>query len=810
MATERFNAPAVTPNIGALEQIQRRVLWLSTRIVHEANLVRENPDKTKVGGHQASSASVVSILTALYFAWLRQGDRVSIKPHASPAYHAVQYLLGRLDKQYLTTLREFGGLQAYPSRTKDPDPVDFSTGSVGLGAAAPLFAALVDRYTETHFRADETPKHRRRFVAVIGDAELDEGNVWEAISDETVRGTELGNLCWIVDLNRQSLDRVIPGIKVQELEGIFKAAGWHVLEAKYGHRLQQAFDRPGGEVLRRRIDDMSNEEYQAIVRLPGAAARERLLVGTPAVDRETLERVVEAVSDDTLTNLLGDLGGHDLELLLKRLAEADQEQARPSVLFAYTMKGWGLPIAGDPLNHSALLTQAQMDALAQELEIDPTDEWSGLPEGSEGQALCLESRTRLYPAVPSEPTVRAGLSADDVPLSVPSNVGAMRSSQEAFGNTLTELIRLGGPIAQRIVTASPDVSISTNLGGWINRSGVWAEQEGPIPEIGQSTLLRWVTGPRGQHLELGISEMSLFMLLGQLGLSAEANGELLLPVGTVYDPFVCRGLDAFIYGLYTESKFVVAGTPSGVSLSPEGGAHQSTITPSIGIELPNLVAYEPCFQRETEWILLEGLRQCLDREKGRSTYLRLSTKSIEQSLLEPALRRLGEVELTRQTLAGGYRLFDAHRDAGAPSDAPGVLIVTAGALVPDALAAAGILIDEGVAATVINITSADLLYEGVKKGRLSAVRDVSESPGVGHIGELIPPPDRHKPLVTVLDGASHALAFMGGVFGQIVVPLGVDSFGQSGSRADLYGYTGIDADHIINASLLALELATAN
>src|SRR6185369_10529846 len=180
-----------TPNLKVLGHVQQRVLWLATRMIHEANHVRASVDGTKVGGHQASSASSVSILTALYFGgWLRAGDRVSVKPHASPVFHAIQYLLGNLDRRYMTTLREFGGLQAYPSRTKDPDPVDFSTGSVGLGAAAPLFAALADRYATTHFASAESHP-TRRFVALIGDAELDEGNVWEAISDETIRGTRL-------------------------------------------------------------------------------------------------------------------------------------------------------------------------------------------------------------------------------------------------------------------------------------------------------------------------------------------------------------------------------------------------------------------------------------------------------------------------------------------------------------------------------------------------------------------------------------------------------------------------------------------
>ncbi|HTD79336.1 MAG TPA: pyruvate dehydrogenase, partial [Chloroflexota bacterium] len=359
-----------------LERVQQRVLWLATRMVHEANHIRPSADHTKVGGHQASSASVVSIVTALYFGgWLRAGDRVSIKPHASPVFHAVQYLLGNLDRRYLTTLRDFGGLQAYPSRTKDPDPVDFSTGSVGLGAAAPLFAALADRYAATHFRPDQGHP-TRRFIALVGDAELDEGNVWEAISDETIRGTRLGNVLWIVDLNRQSLDRVIPGIKVQEMEALFRGIGWQVLEAKYGRRLQAAFDTPGGQALRRRIDDMPNEEYQDLVRTPGASARERLLEDAPAADRDALGTVLSPVTDENLPGLLGDLGGHDLAELLKAFRATDDSGGRPTVLFAYTMKGWGLPFAGDPLNHSALLSPEQIDALRARLCIPAEDDWA--------------------------------------------------------------------------------------------------------------------------------------------------------------------------------------------------------------------------------------------------------------------------------------------------------------------------------------------------------------------------------------------------------------------------------------------------
>src|SRR5215203_515371 len=353
--------PAITQeDLAVLQDIERRVLWLSTLMIHHANNVRPNPEKSKVGGHQASSASVVSIITALYFHFLRGGDRVSIKPHASPAYHAAQYLLGRLDQRYLTTLREYGGLQAYPSRTKDPDPVDFSTGSVGLGAVAPVFAALAHRYNELHFGRVTS----NRFISLIGDAELDEGNIWETVAEEAIRG--LDNVIWIIDLNRQSLDRVIPGVRAGHLKALFAGAGWHVFEAKYGTRLEAAMNGPQGQALRQRIDDMSNEEYQVLIRVKdGAELRHRLTDVADPTYRRAIQASVADTSDEELNDLIANLGGHDLPRLIDVLNQADAARGAPSVIFAYTVKGHGLPIAGDPLNHSQLLSQAQMDTLRE-------------------------------------------------------------------------------------------------------------------------------------------------------------------------------------------------------------------------------------------------------------------------------------------------------------------------------------------------------------------------------------------------------------------------------------------------------------
>lgn len=782
--------------IASLDAIQRRVLWLATNIIHHANHLRPNPDKTKVGGHQASSASIVSILTALYFHYLRAGDRVSIKPHASPAYHAVQYLLGNLDRQYLPTLRAYKGLQAYPSRTKDPDPVDFSTGSVGLGAVAPAFAALAHRYSLAHFGEVTSG----RFVSVIGDAELDEGNVWEAVAEEALSG--LGNVLWIVDLNRQSLDRVIPGVRAGRLKALFTAAGWHVIEAKYGDRLQEVYRRPGGAALRQRIDDMSNEEYQALIRLDGRSLRDRLVEGTLS-GREDLARVLISISDEALPGTIADLGGHNLVELLRCLQAVDAVNDRPSVLFAYTIKGWGLPIAGDPMNHSALLSNDQMEKLRTNLNVPDDDEWAIFPPESVAGKLCREAAERL--TAKANPTP-AAISANQIPDSIGVRHPNDTSTQEALGRILPRLAELNG-VGNRIVTVAPDVATSTHLGGWINRVGIFSPTEQPDYEAEGPRLLRWRESPAGRHIELGISEMNLFMAIGQLGLSHELVGQHLIPIGTVYDPFVCRGLDSLIYSLYVGSKMIFAGTPSGVSLSPEGGAHQSSVTVSLGMELPGLISFEPCFANETEWVMLEAMRRCCDREDGLSSYLRLSTKPIDQKLVEPALQRLGEEELRRQVLAGGYRLVD-RRDS-APNLPVGntVQIVAAGTMIPEAVEAAARLVEEEIAANVINITSPSEIYRLFRERRRSGV-EASSPHGQGSFDWLILPEERRAPIVTVQDAASHSLSFLGGIFGVPVISLGVDEFGQSGTRGDLYHATGIDVDAIVGAGLHALELVS--
>jgi pyruvate dehydrogenase E1 component len=761
------------PELRTLAAVEERVLWLATSIVHHANKVRTTPSGVKVGGHQASSASMVSIMTALYFHHLRAPDRVSVKPHASPVLHAVEYLLGQLDREWLTTLRQFGGLQSYPSRLKDPVPADFSTGSVGIGATATLWSALAHRYVAGHF---DVPRGGRE-VALVGDAELDEGAIWEAIVDPVV--PQLGEVMWIVDLNRQSLDRVVPEIAYSRLAGMFEAAGWHTITVKYGRKLERLFERPGGDALRRRLDQMSNQEYQRMLRTSPEALRDRL-VGDGRGQR-ALRALLRELDDHALATAVRDLGGHDLGMLIDAYAQADAVTDRPSVVFAYTIKAWRLPTEGHPANHSALLSHEQWTALAADLGVDPSDPWAEFEQDTEEAKLCHAAAQRLE----REPLKSA------VPPAIPTDVGRKHggaaSTQQAFGRFFVDLAHLAPDAAARVVTVSPDVASSTNLGGWLNKVGIW--------HIGEridwfaddtDTLVRWRESEHGQHMELGIAEGNLVGLLAELGSTWSRDGQPLLPIGTLYDPFVNRALEPWSFGLYAGAQSILVGTPSGVTLAPEGGAHQSIITPSVGLEQPRCIAWEPAFGQDLEWTLLDALSR-LGHAGGTSAYFRLSTRPIDQQLAalpeDPAARE----QRRREVLAGGYALRRCET-------APQVTIAAVGVMVPEALGAADELTASGIAVDVLCITSPDLVFRA-----LQARRGVGR--GDDWIVDALFPSDRSAPIVTVLDGHPHTLSFLGTARDVPITSLGVDDFGQSGDVDDLYRLFGIDAETITGAAL---------
>lgn len=761
-----------------LREVAQRVLWLSTAIVDAANRGRTNDTGVKVGGHQASSASMVDIMVALWFSELTHRDRVSVKPHASPVLHAINYLLGDLDSHYLTSLRAKGGLQSYPSRLKDPDTVDFSTGSVGIGATAALWAAVSHRYLGAHF---ETAPEAGRFISLLGDAELDEGAIWEAVADPSV--ASLGELLWIVDLNRQSLDRVVPDVQIHRLAGMFEAAGWQVITLKWGRAMEQTFSRPGGGELRQRLEEMSNEEYQRMLRADASEVAGRIR-GDGACSPD-LGALLDSFTDEGLAQLLRDLGGHDIPLLIDTFETVDTH--RPTVVFAYTVKGRGLPTEGHPNNHSALLTGGQMAVLASNCAAALDDPWATFPVGSAAAELCGRRAADL-----DRPLFRTQ-SVGTIPLDLGRTHKAEISTQASLGRFLAELRRAAPQASSRVVTCSPDVASSTNLGGWINKAGVWSVTDRLDWFADDSErVLKWAEATTGQHIELGIAEVNLVGLLGELGATWSRWGEPLIPIATLYDPFVSRALEPWSYGIYSGGQSIIIGTPSGVTLAPEGGAHQSITTPSIGLEQPNCIAWEPAFAQDFEWCMLAAMGR-IGREGGTSSYFRLSTRPIDQALAqvpdEPVMRELRR----EQAVAGGYRIT-SHDPA-----LEQVTLVGAGAIMPQVIEAADTLARQGITAGIVCLTSPDLVFRSfAQRGSCDGAGGSSDI-----IGRLFPA-NFPAPLVTVMDGHPHTLSFLAGARGDRIRCLGVTEFGQSSDLHDAYRIHGIDTGSIVASALSLL------
>ncbi len=772
-----------------LHAIERKLLWLSAWMIHHANHTRPNRDGLKVGGHQASCASVISITTALYFEILKPQDRVAIKPHAGPVFHAVNYLFGRQQREKLETLRQFGGIQPYPSRVKDGAEVDFSTGSVGLGVALTSFGSLVQDYVRLHgLGRAEIPAGRH--VAIVGDAELDEGNIYEALLEGWKH--DIRNVWWVVDYNRQSLDSVVQDRLFGRIEGLFRDMGWNVVTLKYGRRLQAAFARVGGESLRRWIDDCPNSLYSALTFQGGAAWRSALL--TDLGREDGIRAIIDPMSDEELGALMTNLGGHDVATLLEAFRAQDAAGDQPTCFIAYTIKGMGLPFAGHKDNHAGLMTKEQMTSFKRDLAIRDGHEWDrfeglDLPE-AELQAF-IESVPFARPVAPegrrlTAPPVPVPMAQFPVPR-VPA--GRKLSTQAAFGEVLAELGRGQGEAAQlarRMVTTSPDVTVSTNLGPWVNRRGIFDRhlKNDVFRDAKLASAQRWGMSPEGQHIELGIAEQNLFLLLSALGLAHDLYGARLLPVGTVYDPFVNRGLDALIYACYQDARFMLVSTPSGLTLAPEGGQHQSVNTPLIGIAQDRLASYEPAFADELAILMRWGF-EYMQKPDGSAVWFRLSTRGLEQPQ-----RQLDSAAV----IAGAHWMVP-------PAPGARIAIAYQGPVAPEAIAAFEALREDEPGAGLLAITSADRLHAEW----LSARRKARAGFGApSWIEALLAPLAPDAALVTVLDGHPAAHAWLGAVRGQRVVPLGVDHFGQAGDIPDLYREYGLDTDAILDACAQAL------
>lgn len=776
-----------TATLKCLKDLERQVLWHACWMIHNANHIREKGE-VKVGGHQASSASITSIMTALYFHILRPEDRVAVKPHAAPVFHAIQYLMGNQTREKLQNFRGFGGAQSYPSRTKDIDDVDFSTGSVGLGVGITAFASIIQDYIASKPWAQK--RTDGRMIALVGDAELDEGNIYECLQEGWKH--DLRNTWWVIDYNRQSLDGVVREGLWQRIEAIFTAFGWDVKVVKYGALQEAAFKEPGGETLRAWIDRCPNQLYSALTFQGGSAWRKRLQdeIG----DQGNVSKLLASRSDDELSELMSNLGGHCIQTLAETFASVDHD--RPTVFLAYTIKGWGTPLAGHKDNHAGLMTKAQMQDFQQKVGVRAGEEWEEFAAVADANAAktflksvpFFAKGTRRFK---SQPVHSAGpVLLDDREL----------STQAGFGKILDALAQRDDALAARIVTMAPDVTVSTNLGPWVNRRGLFARdiEADTFRDEKVPSAQKWAFGPGGQHIELGIAEMNLFLLLGAAGLSHSVFGERLLPIGTVYDPFVARGLDALNYACYQDARFMIVGTPSGVTLAPEGGAHQSIGSQLIGMSQDGLASFEPAYLDELSVIMdwsfdymqrdgdaVHDERTWLRDTTGGSVYLRLTTRPLEQ------MQRREDAAFRQGVIDGAYWLRE-------PRPNTQLVLAYQGCVAPEVLVAAGRLAERHRDVAVLAVTSADRLNAGWTAAQRA--RRHGHHGAESHIEALLAPLSDACEIITVTDGHPATLGWFGSVHGHRTVSLGVEHFGQTGTIADLYAHFGIDTDSILDAA----------
>lgn len=761
--------------ISSLEQIDVRLRWLSSWMVHNANHLREKRDGLKVGGHQASCASMTAIMAALYFHALRPQDKVAVKPHAGPVLHAIHYLLEQQSLDRMQRFRGLGGVQSYPSRTKDKIPVDFSTGSVGLGVAVTAFSSLVQDHLIAHGQVKE--EDAGRMIALMGDAELDEGNIYECLIEGYKH--DLRNCWWIVDYNRQSLDATTADRMFSRFDDIFETCGWRVVTLKYGKRQREAFKRPGGKALEEWIDNCPNADFAVLTYQGGSAWRSRLIEDLGA--KPQVKKLLNGYDDEALAALMTNLGGHCVETLVEAFDSADDDT--PTLFIAYTIKGYGLPLAGHKDNHSGMMNSAQMEQLRHNLGIAEGREWE--PWGGLGDNAAVQLQAFVEASPIARKVAEPAAAMVPVPQRLAAPEGAEQSTQAAFGRILLDLAKSGEPLADRIVTTAPDVTQTTNLGAFVNQRGLFRRQE--LADVFHKAKIpsaqKWAQHAAGQHIELGIAENNFFIMLTSLGLAAPHFGTRLLPIGTVYDPFIARGLDALNYGCYSDSRFLLVGTPSGITLAAEGGAHQSINTPLIGMGQPNLTYFEPAYADELA-VMMRWAFDHMQKPDGASVYLRLTTRAIPQVVRE-------DEAWEADALKGGYWLRR-------PAQGAEAAIIFTGTVATEALAAWEELSDDIPGIGLLNVTSPDLLHRGWSAQ--NAARWTDDAVTRSHADTLLSELASGAGLVTVIDGSPGALSWLGGVKGMRVSPLGTDRFGQTGDLPDLYKTYRLDAESIIEAA----------
>jgi pyruvate dehydrogenase E1 component len=898
------------PDTALLTRIVDRAFAQTMAMIHVANH-REGKKRgdPKVGGHPASCASSIHILGALHLVAREVHDYVCCKPHASPIDHAYHHLMQVFrregaavwytpeeSKAIMHRLRKFPHpldepvFQSYHARS-DPDSFHFlPSGSVGIPPVVSVYLALAHRYARDHGFKVPPDAH---FWSMIGDSEFREGSLMECLPDVAER--QLGNVTWIIDYNRQNLDGTrIPnerGLRGADCERIERTAadnGWRVVQVRHGRFREELFDRPGGVALKRLFEGgLSDYAYQMLL-LKGDPAEIRRACGQANPD---VQKVLKGLTDEEVVRAFSDLGGHCLEKLIEAYDRARQDADVPYLIIAHTIKGYGLECAAHPANHSMLPSEEEIRRLLEKSGLSLDDPFALFPEESDEGAFLAERRDHFRRGIEehlllrraNREWVRSTIAKDGgLPdsLAIDLSLFPFAHTQWMWGQLAAKLVRIGtqdegGPqtavsgartlsveeqrwktAADMVLTLSPDVGTSTNISPVLDQR-VYGPDHQPDVEEELSIQVKHpdltaTDDPWTRHIRFEIAEANCMSCAGAFGKMGHYAGLPFFPMMTVYDFFIKRALDQLYYNLYWGAEFVIVGTPSGVTLAPEGAQHSW----KSDIQIPNLITWEPMFAVEMDWILSDALRrQMMDDNDGRrGVLIRAVTRAIPQGLLldhlrahaaskspgsataalrprgageewagavdESTLPALSDQELLarvrRDCLLGAYFLVDWRGYAGYEPGENVVRVFAMGSVATEAIAASRALLEKGVFADVIVVSSPELLLGilGEKNGyrhlreSLGVTGDLCAVPSPGRLAEeaeVVSLAGRRVPIVAVCDGEAGLLDNIGSIVGVRQVTLAVRKFSKCGRPDEVYAYQHLDAASIVEACGRALS-----
>jgi pyruvate dehydrogenase E1 component len=674
-----------------LDRICRRAHYLAVQMIHLANN-RSDKEKgdPKIGGHPAASASSLHILGALHLVVRTGFDHIANKPHASPADHSYNYLLDLFLKPDLSKLslaeaneamhglRKFSQndeyvFQSYHSAYDCDHHNYLPSGTVGIPPVNLGYLAHAYRFAAEH--GYRVPKNAH-FWGIVGDSEFREGSLYEAMPDFAER--EIGNLTWIVDYNRQSLDghritnkEIMNGTDDMRIERTAIANGWEVFQVRHGRLRQELFKRPNGKDYQKFLEqELQDYELQALLLVQDPKFLKDAILKT----HPHMKKFLGDISTQELFDSLRDLGGHDLEALVEAMEASKKSTRKPTLIVAHTVKGWGLGVAAAPGNHSALIDQEEMDRLREAQGIKADELFAGFTEKTAEGKFLKKRGDELYNQIVEQHKIKAENEAlfakratefGEVPSAIDINykmanyphtqwmLGQLTAKLTRIANTPTEGDLKGNKAltdeekrwklpAEMMVSMAPDVGTSTNLNPAMDGKIYGA----PVVEDVETTLgvkdrktPDLVPGEEksDRFLRFEISEGNVMSCMGSYGRLRDVLGIPLMPLMTVYDFFVKRALDQFFYNLYWKSSFVLVGTPAGVTLSPEGAQHGW----KSDIQIPNQITWEPFYIQELDWILSDSLkRHVMNDNEGRTgVFIRGVTRGVDQKGLMKYLTR---------------------------------------------------------------------------------------------------------------------------------------------------------------------------